>query len=562
MEEKQVKKNQSFIAMLLTVLMLLGMTACGSKEPSPSPSAPDGTQQTGQPEQNTDRKTSKDTFTWTAALGVTTLDFSASQNNATSVINSYVTNYLVDRYYEADGTISTGICDRGLASEYTFDDDSLGVTFKLREGVKFQNGTEFTAKDVVFSVNFFSDASGYEFIDYANMKADGDYTVYIPFNKVDGSALTKISVIPMWSADYWDEVGDETAFFTTKAIGTGPFMITEWVNDDHVNTDRFDGYFEGPAILSHVNYRIITENNVMLAELQTGGVDYVLRGSGNDVADVEAGLYGENVAIYKTENEDTLTLQFNGTEAIFDNLAFKQAICYAIDRESIKTAAFSDGGDDCWTVLSNRGSKLTKYEGDDWFYPYNEDTAKQKLAEAGYADTDGDGYVENENGEPMKLRLIAIGTQSIQTVTSEVLKNNLEKIGIGIDIEPMDLATWANAAMNAADTWDLVLLNLGSIESASGREYSIHDFSKNINHMEASPRYEEYYNIWISPLSQTVDEDEWMKLFRELEPKLMTDYLWWYPLEQTLDISFYNSSLQDFSRISWTTWYLKDAYFN
>lgn len=562
-----MKHNRSFIAILLAALMLLAMAACSAKEPSAQTeqqgtAANSGTQQTGSNAADSDRTTSKDTFTWTAALSVTTLDFSASQNNATSVIDSYVTNYLVDRYYEADGSISTGICDRGLATEYIFDDDNLGITFKLREGVKFHNGNDFTAKDVVFSVTFFSDASGYEFIDYENLQAEDEHTVYIPFNKVDGSALTKISVIPMWSSDYYDELGDETAFFTTKAIGTGPFMITEWVNDDHVNTDRFDDYFEGPAILSHVNYRIITENNVMLAELQTGGVDYVLRGSGNDVADVEAGLYGENISVYRTENEDTLTLQFNATQAMFDNLAFKQAICYAIDRESVKTAAFSDGGDDCWTVVSNRGSKLTKYEGSDWFYPYNEDTARQKLLEAGYADTDGDGYVEDADGKPLTLRLIAIGTQSIQTVTCEVLKNNLEKIGIGISIEPMDLATWANAAMNAADTWDLVLLNLGSIESASGREYSIHDFVKNINHMEASPRYAEYYDTWIGPLAQTVDYDEWMTLFRQLEPKLMTEYLWWYPLEQTLDISFYNSSLQNFNRISWTTWYLKDTYFN
>lgn len=507
-------------------------------------------------------RSGQDTFTWSGPISVTTLNWAESSGNTGSIVISYVTNFLVDRYFTADGGVATGICPKGLAESYKYDNDSMGITFYLKKNVTFQNGMKFKAADVLLSVKFFASKTGYEFIDFAKMRAIDDYTVYIPFKKLDGSALTKFSVIPMWSAEYYASLnGDENKFFREKVIGTGPFKVTKWVDDDHIYTERYDGYYEGAAKLKHINFRIITENNVALAELQTGGIDYIMRANGNDVSDVEAGLYGKDIAVGKDKNEDSLLMHFNMSKKRWENLKLKQAICTAIDRTSIVTAAFGEGGEECWTVMSDRTGKLTKYEGDKWFYPYNVEKAKALLAEAGYRDRDGDGYVEDESGKRMVLEYCIIGTQSIQTTTAEIVKNNLAKIGIDVNITGADVATWVNTLQNDLDAWDITNLNTGTIDSASGREYSFHDFPAGMNHCNMSSSYDDFYNNWVYPLSQILDEDEWLAKFRGLEPLLMTKYLYFYPLDQTRDISFYASNLKGFEKISWSTWYVKDAYF-
>ena len=86
-----------------------------------------------------------------------------------AMLMSMCTNYLLDYYRNGDAA-EYGICDKGLATEYVLDDDNLGITFKLREGVKFQNGNDFTAKDVPFSFSFFKDSSDMAFVDFENIE--------------------------------------------------------------------------------------------------------------------------------------------------------------------------------------------------------------------------------------------------------------------------------------------------------------------------------------------------------------------------------------------------------
>ena len=511
-------------------------------------------------EEEAGETTTKDTFTWSSVIGIGDLNFAKSGGIPTSAMDSYVASFLVDRYFKEDGSFDIGVCERGLATDYKYDDDNMGITFNLREGVKFHNGTEFTAKDAAFSIKLFSVRTGFEFIDYDNIKTDGDYTIYVPFTKLDGSALIKISVIPMWSADHWDEVGDETAFFTSEAIGTGPFKISEWVADDHVNTDRFDDYFGHKAIISHCNYRFIPENTVALAELQSGGIDYIYRADGNVVSDIEAGVYGDNIEVDKGLDEASLTIQFNSSADMFDSLELRQAVCYGTDRDAIQVGAFGEAAQKTWTVMSDRGQNLTQFPDDKWFYPYDVDLAKGKLEEAGYKDTDGDGYVESADGTPLKMRLITIGTQATQATTAEIFKNNMAQIGIDIEIIPYDLATWAQTTRNAPDDWELYFLNQGGITSDSGREYNLHDMIS--THLDASANYDDYYNNWILPLSETIDSEEWMAKVRELEPLLMEKYLWWYPLVQNIDLAFRASNCKGFKRISYTTWMMEYIYFD
>ena len=80
-------------------------------------------------------------------------------------------------------------------------------------------------------------------------------------------------------------------------------------------------------------------------------------------------------------------------------------------------------------------------------------------------------------------------------------------------------------------------------------------------HSDQFDTWKDYQEKYIKPLNETLDTEAWWTLFRELEPKTMTDYLYWYPICQPRDVSAYSSKLKGFERITWQTWNLADCYF-
>ena len=152
--------------------------------------------------------------------------------------------------------------EESLASEYSFDDDDMGLTFTIRDGVTFSNGYELTAEDVAFSIRLCSDQSYYQMVDFDNIETDGN-TIHIPFLQKDANALYNIgATIPIYSEQYYQELNNEAEFFSTSAVGTGPYKIVEWVGGDYLDLEANETYFAGAPIIKKssdsFHYRLVS----------------------------------------------------------------------------------------------------------------------------------------------------------------------------------------------------------------------------------------------------------------------------------------------------------------
>lgn len=166
--------------------------------------------------------------------------------------------------------------------------------FKLRPGVKWQDGSPFTADDVVFSYQRArnvpnSPGSFLQFLKHVKTTtATDDHTVVVETDQPDPILLNEI--LNVWIVSRKHAENATTADYNARkaAVGTGPYRVVEWVPGDHITLERFDGYFGARPDWQHVTYKPITSDASRVAALLSGDVDLINNVPGNDVATLKA----------------------------------------------------------------------------------------------------------------------------------------------------------------------------------------------------------------------------------------------------------------------------------
>lgn len=355
---------------------------------------------------------------------------------------------LVDRNETDDGYV-------GVLAE-SWEETDEGITFYLREGVKFHEGQDMTAEDVVFSLQKASTYAGvnwgWDWIDFENVQAVDDYTVYIPYLYPCYLTLAEFSANNMYimCKETWDEYGDEVSLHPN---GTGPFKMSDWVQGDHLTMARFEDYWGEAPALEEINFRFIAENSQAMIELQTGGVDVVLDVLPLEVENVES---SENMEMYYGKNVVIDMLHMNCQYEMFQDVRVRQAVAYALDLEGILNANYQGWGDIPYShVTPDIAGYSAQFEGD--AYPYgttaNVEKAKELLAEAGYPD----GFdVE-----------IVIDDDSNRIAVAEIVRNNLEAAGINATISSSDYATFSDKIYSGEAKMYLNGVNADTLEPDS-----------------------------------------------------------------------------------------------
>lgn len=174
----------------------------------------------------------------------------------------------------------------GLAESWELADDTTWV-FKLRKGVKFHNGEEFKASDVVFTLDRLKKSLMANLgANIASFKAIDDYTVEIKTPRPYAVLPNDLAAVLILNEKYVKEAGDETA--DLKPIGTGPYKLVEWVKEDHIALEANKEYYSGPSKLDTVTFRPITNGATRTAALLTGEVDVIQDLNVRDVNRVKA----------------------------------------------------------------------------------------------------------------------------------------------------------------------------------------------------------------------------------------------------------------------------------
>jgi len=310
---------------------------------------------------------------------------------------------------------TTGELEPNLAQSYRFIDDKT-LEFTLRQGVKFHNGTIFTADDVVATVEYVTTHPTPQQVSFlAGAEKVDDYTVRLLLKEPFPPVLEYLAnVLLIYPKQYYAEVGPEG--MGRQPIGTGPYKVTEIVLGSSVKMEAFADYFAAakpkPAI-KYQEFRRIPEFNTQAVELMTGSLDWIWR-----VPPDALPRLNRNASL-KIEAGQLMRFAFLGMDAIgrsgqtpLQDKRVRQAINHAINREAIRAALIGEGSQLIHTMCSPVQFGCSQDE--TLAYDYNPEKAKQLLAQAGYPNgfgIDVNGYRDRTVLEAIMGDLAKVGIQ-------------------------------------------------------------------------------------------------------------------------------------------------------
>ncbi|MBT2216150.1 ABC transporter substrate-binding protein [Virgibacillus dakarensis] len=355
----------------------------------------------------------------------------------------YVTNQIYDtlvRYKEENTEVRPA-----LATEWNVSDDGLTWTFQLRDDVKFHDGNDFSAEDVVY--NFERWATSAEFIYYGYMfgaseddlggiiekvEATGDYEVTITLSEPNAPFLQTLAMPPFGiaSPEAVEKYGED---YFKNPVGTGPFVFDEWVPDDSITVTKNDDYFGEVANVEKVIFRTIPDNGARFMELQSGSIDMM---TGLNPQDIQTAEDDENLQIIRRPSMNVSYLAMNTEkEGPMSEKLVRQAINLAIDKEKLITLYEGIGK----PAKNPLPPSLWGYNDDIEDYGYDVEEAKKLLAEAGYADGfDTNLYIFSNPRDYMPQ----------PKVTAQAIQEMLKEVNINVEIVENDWDTHLAATEN------------------------------------------------------------------------------------------------------------------
>ncbi len=341
----------------------------------------------------------------------------------------------------------------GLAERWEVSPDGKVYTFYLRKGVKFHDGTPFNAEAVKFSFDRIVDPNlkSQKAINmlgaYDHTEVVDEYTArvylkepYAPFlDSVSQVYLAMVSptAVQKWGADYRDH-----------QVGTGPFMIKEYVAKDHITLVKNPDYnwapefmeHQGPAYLDEITFRFYPDAATRAPALEAGEADVMGEVPPQDATRLQAS--GKFVLLPTRIPGQSLQFFLNTEKFPTDDVRVRQAMLYAVDREAIVNAVFRAFSPVAWGPLSAATPFYSKaVEG---MYAYDLNKAKALLAEAGFRDTNGDGIVEKD-GRPAEVEMLLMSWGNVPEV-GQMIQAMLRQIGINAKTQVLTYPAAVQAA--------------------------------------------------------------------------------------------------------------------
>ncbi|HEY4485539.1 MAG TPA: peptide-binding protein [Nitrospiria bacterium] len=325
-----------------------------------------------------------------------------------------------------------------LAESFTASNDCRRVTFKLRKGVKWQDGREFTAEDVLFTYRRAIDpkvATPYsgDFERVEKIEAPDPYTIRVSYKEpfAPGLASWGMGIIPKHLLENQDL---NTAEFNRKPVGTGPYKMKEWVTGQKIVLSANDAYFEGRPKVSEYVYRIIPDNATIFLELKAGGLDYMGLSPLQYRRQTETAYFKQYFNKFRYPGFGYTYLGYNLLDPRFKDRRIRQAIAHAVNRKSVIDGVMFGVGrpadqpvpPESWAY----NPEVPKFE-------YDPAKARALLAEAGWKDTDNDGLLDKD-GQPFRFTIITNQGNDERAKTAEIIQQNLKQVGIAVEIRILE----------------------------------------------------------------------------------------------------------------------------
>jgi len=348
-----------------------------------------------------------------------------------------------------------------LADSWEVSEDGLTWTIHLHEGITFSDGTPVDANTVKEYLDWLStEEMLFGFINtasnIASVEVIDDLTLqYTNFEPMISSAENDFPIMYILPPYIWTELGEDLfTFENAEMIGTGPYVIAEYVPGSHIIFDAREDYYGGKPIIDRIIYKIYTNNDALVNALISGEIDLTMPDLPPEALDTLS--EDPNITIVEKFPLGTYDLAFNMSDSGIGHQALKDpavrlAIDQAIDKHQIVDLIFlghATAGPTNWAVGPYFEDKLNP---DLTITPYNPNAAMQTLDDAGYLDTDGDGVRETPEGEPLEFRLLYATDYAPSQTMTERITDWLSEIGIKVNAEAVDFGTWFYSVIEERD---------------------------------------------------------------------------------------------------------------
>ena len=353
---------------------------------------------------------------------------------------NYVLGHICDQlvYFDADGLPKPWV-----AESWEISPDNLTITFKIRQGIKFHDGTALDAPAIKFGYDRLMDpamaAPQLSFLGPIKaVEAPDATTLVFTYNEPYAPFFNNAATISIVSPAGVEQFGDD---FGHNPVCSGPFKFREWEsgtrivlerNPDYVNY-REDDANKGAPYVDEVDFNIISEAATRTAAFESGEIDIL----GVPIADVARLSEMPGVSIIAQENGHNINFIEFSNRPPFDNEHFRKAIAYAVDRDAIVEIAYLGRAtpNQCPVPVGDAAydAQLCAEHG----YVYDLEKAKQELAAGGFVDSNGNGIVEL-NGEDIEVTLWSYSGFDVQDKTIELIQPDLREIGLNVEIQTID----------------------------------------------------------------------------------------------------------------------------
>ena len=413
---------KKWLSLSLAGAMLLGVLAgcSGGTSSTPAP-AETGTAATGE-SAAVEQVLKYGTDTWPAGFDPHTISAVA----ATRVFNQ-VYETLID--FNPDMTF------KGVLAESWEIPDDVTYIFHLRQGVKFHNGREMTADDVVYSFQrvlgqteygdigaLGSSASYYGGI--ASIEATDDYTVTMTLSEPNAAFLSNLT--SSYGAIVCKEVveaNDGSLSAIDTMCGTGPFMYKESVVDNYITLVKNPDYWEeGAPKLDGITFYLLADESARLAALRTGDINLCSLSALN-LSEVEG---DDSIKVLSYQSNNYTYLGFNLSSEALQDVRVRQAMSMAVDRQAIIDYVYNGEATVSTFVAPAMGHWVWDAPSESPLYTQDIDAAKALMEEAGYSDSNR-----------LTIKMAAGLLDSIRD-TAVVLQQQLKEIYIDVEITNLE----------------------------------------------------------------------------------------------------------------------------
>lgn len=365
--------------------------------------------------------------------------------NATDTGHNMNVQYLTYEPLLQPDTLEAGVVHPWLATSYKWSNGGKTLTFDIRKGVKFSNGSPLTASDVAFTFNLINtNAAANVFGDpplASPAKAVNSSTVVLTFKGAEYSNFNAIATTLIVPESIWKSIKDPATVTIANPVGTGPFVLKSFTTS-LITYARNPHYWGGTPPETEVRIPSYNSNSSASIALSDG----LLTWAGNDIPNINKAFIDKN----PSTNHDffapgnTVSLEFNVAKGgALATPKVRQAISAGIDRAQLasegesgyeKPATSTSG-----LILPNQSGYLTKSDTNNISNGANPSKLASILSSDGYAKVTG---VWEKNGKPISFSIEDPVAYSDYYADSQLITNELKADGVEASVDGVSATTW------------------------------------------------------------------------------------------------------------------------